>query len=621
MLTSRLSCCTYPLQDRAAEDAIAAIADAGFFKVDVLGKAPHFDLISLPSHRRLAEAASQNGVRVANLGTYEGASFASDSAAEQQQALDALELAIVTAHMLGSRSIRVKAGDDSAACLPHIVPWFQRGAAHAAARGIYLGFENHGGEISGSPELCAELCRAVGSPHFGVLFDPCNLASAGCDYRHALRTFGAHITHVHFKDGALSPSTQTFERGQLGEGTIDISWCIRELEALGYCGDYAVEFELGEGGEMASLATDPERGLSRWRGAFAEIVGAMDPPLRLARTPFNEEAFALLGVADAWIQYPELGFGTGQTLACLDDGCDLTVPEWQTTLPADDEGVRLPKVAASWNSIDDNADPTPVPPGYHGTSVGFPSSLLMTDGDGITHCGIAFGNQVAQVRCVSIVHLPTCEDDTIAAALEWVLANKEQHNITAVNLAPLDNKQHSSPLETAIDAPLRRLRDAGVWVSAPCGNNGHTAGISWPACASDCFAIGATIPNPGVRTAHLDRCHNTDLLVPAAATSSSNAFAAAAFLCVREAIELSGFDWQSHPDIQRTTPCCSNIADAVMTIFRWSGRDVIDEATKCRYRELDLLSALRYVLGAGGGLRWRPPPPVRLRADGAPARL
>ena len=41
----RLSCCTYPLQGRPIDEALAAIAAAGFAKVDVLGRAPHLEVV------------------------------------------------------------------------------------------------------------------------------------------------------------------------------------------------------------------------------------------------------------------------------------------------------------------------------------------------------------------------------------------------------------------------------------------------------------------------------------------------------------------------------------------------------------------------------------------------
>ena len=44
-MMERLSCCTYPLQGRPIDEALAAIADAGFAKVDVLGRAPHLEVV------------------------------------------------------------------------------------------------------------------------------------------------------------------------------------------------------------------------------------------------------------------------------------------------------------------------------------------------------------------------------------------------------------------------------------------------------------------------------------------------------------------------------------------------------------------------------------------------
>jgi len=281
-------------------------------------------------------------------------------------------------------------------------------------------------------------------------------------------------------------------------------------------------------------------------------------------------------VLDAWQQYGDvLTWGRGQCLAILDDGCDLSVSEWQTDLPWG------PKVVAAWNSIDNNADPTPVPPGYHGTSVGYPSSLNHA---GVR--GIAYNNSVAQIRCVSIVHLPGYESETMAAGLHWVAEHRDAYNITTVNLSPLDDQRHQAPVSTVIDHELRVLREAGIWVSAPCGNHDYTDGISWPACQPYCYGIGAT--RPGEHVAHLDRFKNTDLLVCATATSSSNAYAAASAMVLREAFEVSDRDWREYG---------GNLPDAIMNVFRTSGGVVHDPATGCEFRELDLCAALATVLG------------------------
>jgi hypothetical protein len=312
-----------------------------------------------------------------------------------------------------------------------------------------------------------------------------------------------------------------------------------------------------------------------WQAATAapELQNMTQQPQ--PQVPYDPESFAQIGVLETWRQYAhQLSWGRGQCLALLDDGCDLTVPEWQAPLPW---GA---KVIATHNSIDGNDDPTPVPPGYHGTSVGFPSSL---NHNGVL--GIAYANQVAQVRCVSIVHLVEDESATMAAALRWVANHHEEYGITAVNLSPLDDQRHREPVPTQIDAALQELRALDVWVSAPCGNNGYTDGISWPACQPECFAIGAT--RPGSREAHLDRWQNTDLLVAARATSSSNAYAAACAQVLREAMNVAKLDWKQHG---------ATLPEATMAVFQQTGRQVADAASGCTFAELDLQAAVRFVM-------------------------
>jgi hypothetical protein len=301
-------------------------------------------------------------------------------------------------------------------------------------------------------------------------------------------------------------------------------------------------------------------------------IDTQDTMVSATCVPYNEKNFQQIGVIDTWREYAgKLTWGKGQCLAILDDGRDLTDPPWQVEMPWG------PKVIGTHNSIDENDDPSPVPPGYHGTSVGYPSSL---NHDGVM--GVAYNDSVAQVRCVSIVHLKGQDEaPTMAAGLEWVLENVERLNITAVNLSPLDDASHREPVQTAIDDSLERLRARGIWVSAPCGNNGYTDGISWPACQPCCFAIGATVP--GEHEAHLDRYSNTDLLVAASATSSSNAYAAACSMILREAIEKSGYEWRDEG---------GNLADVMMEIFQRTGARIRDDGAGFEFRELNLLSAV-----------------------------
>jgi hypothetical protein len=142
---------------------------------------------------------------------------------------------------------------------------------------------------------------------------------------------------------------------------------------------------------------------------------------------------------------------------------------------------------------------------------------------------------------------------------------------------------------TAIDDRLAVLRELGIWVSAPCGNHHYTDGISWPACQAHCFGIGATVP--GKHEAHLDRFPNTSLLVAADATSSSNAYAAACSMILREAINKSGYRWQDD---------ARNLSEAMLAIFCRTAVPIHDRATEHTFAELDLLTAVDHVFASHG---------------------
>ena len=293
------------------------------------------------------------------------------------------------------------------------------------------------------------------------------------------------------------------------------------------------------------------------------------------RTPYNQEHFASIGVLKLWEKYDGiLNWGKGQCLAVVDDGCDLSVPEWQTV------HSWGPKVKTAWNVYEENNDPTPVPPGYHGTSVGYPSSLCY---QGL--CGIAYQNQIAPIRACTIVHLPQIEgeDVTLARALEWVVDHAEEYGITAVNLSALDDREHTEPIPTVLDQWLFRLRKMNIWVSAPCGNNQHTAGISWPACQEYCFAI-ASVENEKVFN---DRYFNTDLLVHAQFTSSSNAYAAAGYMIWREAVQRTGFPWENYG---------ATMPDAAMAMFLQTGREYEDEVLGIKFKALDLEAVIDSIM-------------------------
>jgi len=307
---------------------------------------------------------------------------------------------------------------------------------------------------------------------------------------------------------------------------------------------------------------------------FAVPVMAADP---VTGKPVQATGFRQAGIVTAWTRYAKtLSFGKGQTLALVDDGCKLSMPEWQARVDG------IPKVRVSYDAVDGDNNPQHEGRGYHGSTIGVPSSLNYQG-----KWGVAYNNQVAVVRAVECCHCNIKESKTLAAGLQWVIDHHKQHRITTVNLAPVDDLAHAKPVKTEIDEKLARLRKIGVWVSAPAGNHNFTRGISWPACQPNCYAIGAV--KAGKDEVYLDRHAKIALVVPAGATSSSNAIVCGAVMLLREAIEKTGYKWQDDGE---------NLPVAMMTILQKTGVAVKDPGTGHTFRRLDLAAALQHVYAA-----------------------
>lgn len=293
-----------------------------------------------------------------------------------------------------------------------------------------------------------------------------------------------------------------------------------------------------------------------------------------SQEPVLPAEFRQTGILDVWKNYADrLTFGRGQTMALVDDGCKLAMPEWTAKV----EGK--PKVLVAYDAVDGDDDPKHEGRGYHGSTIGIPSSLNFNG-----KWGVAYNNQLAVLRGLECCHCNVKDSKSLAAALQWIADHHEKYRITTVNLAPVDDKAHAEPVPTEIDARLALLRERNVWVSAPTGNHNFTNGISWPACQPHCFAIGAV--TVGADKVFLDRHAKVDLVVPARATSSSNAIACGAAMILREAIDKSKYDWKADG---------KNLPEAMMTIFRQTGRPVEDPATKLTFRRIDVLAAVNHV--------------------------
>jgi len=284
---ARVSTCSICLNHLPADKAFEIIAAAGYKKVDVHEKV-HFQIFEdLCDPKALKAAAEKHGLKIANLATYVGGGllgrklmytfhgwevphkerftscgFSSEDPEELKTELKQVKQTIDLAAFFGSRSVRVFPGNDKPETMDKIVPWFKKVADYAAEKGIYLAFENHSSGISGTPELCVELAEKVGSPYFGVLYEPGNLMfDTGTDYKAALKTMINHVVHCHFKD--CKPVGEGYEMQHFGQGTIDFPWIVEQLNAAGYKGDFALEYELH--------SPEPEIGVKKFRDDFIAL--------------------------------------------------------------------------------------------------------------------------------------------------------------------------------------------------------------------------------------------------------------------------------------------------------------------------------------------------------------
>ena len=257
----RISTCTYPVRQKDLDYTFKLMADSGFKKVDLWGGLPNYS--NDPKQcdvAALKRKAAEYGLRIANLGTYPGIKFFEVG---PEAEFEDMKRAVDNAAFLGARSIRVCPGKgEDPKAIDELVPFFKRSAAYAERKGVFLGFENHKGSLAGNPDLCLKLASAVGSKHFGVLFEPANLRHCDVDCRDAFKVFHDWITHIHVKDCRVVNGK--YERVMLGAGEIDYRWVIDAMESVGYQGDYALEYEIED---LVPIAD----GLPKWLTYFLAL--------------------------------------------------------------------------------------------------------------------------------------------------------------------------------------------------------------------------------------------------------------------------------------------------------------------------------------------------------------
>ena len=80
----------------------------------------------------------------------------------------------------------------------------QPAAEYAGAAGVTIVLENEAHDDSGPPANVRAIVEAVGSPHFGTQYDPCNYYHANAEpYPAAYEAVKDYVRYVHLKGGCL----------------------------------------------------------------------------------------------------------------------------------------------------------------------------------------------------------------------------------------------------------------------------------------------------------------------------------------------------------------------------------------------------------------------------------
>ena len=131
-------------------------------------------------------------------------------------------------------------------------------AEYAGRRGVIIVLENEAHDDSGTAEGVRSIVAAVGSPHFGTLFDACNYYQAGEEaFPYAYEVLRQYVRYAHVKGGcryrpALIPHARRGGtlRGApdahigyvpIADGAVNVDGLIQRLARDGYAGFVALE--------------------------------------------------------------------------------------------------------------------------------------------------------------------------------------------------------------------------------------------------------------------------------------------------------------------------------------------------------------------------------------------
>jgi parallel beta-helix repeat protein len=169
--------------------------------------------------------------------------------------------------------------------------------------------------------------------------------------------------------------------------------------------------------------------------------------------------------------------GKGQTVCVIDSGVDYTHPDLGGCL-----GLNC-KVLSGIDFI--NFDNDPMDDYGHGTHV---AGIVAANG-GIK--GVAPDAKLVATKVCNATG--SCPEVAMIAGMDWCINHKDAYNISVITMSlGNDGEYDHSNCPKGMNFSIDMAYNQGIPVTISSGNNGHSNGISYPACSPHAISVGAT---------------------------------------------------------------------------------------------------------------------------------
>ena len=163
--------------------------------------------------------------------------------------------------------------------------------------------------------------------------------------------------------------------------------------------------------------------------------------------------------------------GTGTTVVVIDTGLDYTRPAFGSCSAPGEEGCKV--VFARDFTEEDDGSPDD---NGHGTNVA-----------GIV-AGVA---EEAKLIGLDVFDGNGALDSNVLSALDWVIQNRDEYNIVAVNMSLGRANYYTTCVGSPLGVAFDNLRAVGVIPVVASGNSGLKSSIGFPACVPGAVSVGA----------------------------------------------------------------------------------------------------------------------------------